>query len=156
MHPSAGMTATVDPPSGTQMMNYNLAEEDEDAEHEDDPMMDVKMFPAGVPAAEQKSPMLGGGQDLVDEDAEGEQEDDDDDDEAVGPVKVPEEEAESDSEAQEEKTTVSDENVSNTSDEEMSDKVSSDGESDGGAEWEGESNDGEDEDGAVVNTNRCM
>ncbi|KAI9789246.1 MAG: hypothetical protein M1816_006255 [Peltula sp. TS41687] len=146
-------------------MDYHLADEDEDAEHEDDPMMDVKMFPAGasVPNLDgQLSSTPAAGPDVESEDAEGdlqeEDNDDDDDDEAVGPVKVPEDEADSGSEVQGEKNAASDEDVSNgnSSDEEMSEKGSSDGESDGGAEWDEESNDAEDDDGAVVNTNHCI
>lgn len=38
------MAATLDPVSAPNMLAYDLVEDDEDAEHEEDPMMDEKIF----------------------------------------------------------------------------------------------------------------
>lgn len=150
------MTTTLSPQNGAKATNYSMADEDEDAEHEDDPMMDEKIFVTGATAPPFDIPRSTtaeeGGGNLEQRDAEAEVEDDD---EAVGPVKVAEGD-ESGSEAHEEKNADSDEDVDNMSDEEISEKASSDAESDAGVEWEEQSNDGEDEDAAVVNANCCM
>lgn len=156
------------------MMGYNLPEEDVDAEHEDDPMMDGKMFIPRHAALGLQNTELVDGSAQADEvlgDAQEEQlgvendddtssdddneDDEDDEGEAVGPVKLPNgEDEESASEASEDDDHApSIEEPSNLGD---SDKDSSDAESDGGAEWEEQSDDRDEDDGGLGSNNRCL
>ena len=136
-------------------MDFSLADEDEDAEHEEDPMMDEKLFIAGSATAFDLHPpaLQEGNADVEQEHAESDQVDDD---EVVGPVKMANGHEGSISESPENENLASADEVSDISDRDTSDKASSNGESDVGAEWEEESDGREDEDAAMVDGNACM
>ncbi len=160
------------------MMAYALVDEDADAEHEDDPMMDDGMFiPRHATLNQQKANLLptdvqdaeGGVKDAVnDADAEGEEDDeaeDEKEDEAVGPAKQLAQTQDGDDvdnhhsalQVVEEPVASVEETVEADvpSDENVSENSSSGSDSDALAEWEEPTDDQDDEDEGAE-TNCCM
>ena len=135
----------------SQEANDDFLSEDEDAEHEDDPMMD-----------QMDQMILGGGfydishgAEVSDIDAEHDEIDEDEDDhEPVGAVKLPDNDSEDGIDDDQDDADSAEVESSDDSDE--SDKDSSDADSDVEREWEEASNDQEEEETEAANPNHCM
>ena len=143
------------------MIIYGLTDEDADAEHEDDPMVDAALFPTEPSALNEPQTQLPNSITIATEmtDANVHEDDvnggkiDEGGGEVTGLVNVLEAADESASEVNEEPAAIS-EDPSDASDE-ASDKASSDAGSDGVGEWEEQSDD-LDEDFEAGSSKCCM
>ncbi|KAI9765567.1 MAG: hypothetical protein M1840_007256 [Geoglossum simile] len=153
-----GMAAAPSAFDRSQDANDDFLSEDEDAEHEDDPMMDQ------IDHMDQMDQtVLGGGfydighgAELSDIDAEHDEidEEDEDDHEPVGAVKLPDHDSEDGiDDDQDDADSVE---VESCDDSDESDKDSSDADSDIEREWEEASNDREEEETEAANPNHCI
>jgi histone acetyltransferase SAS3 len=133
----------------SQEANDDFLSEDEDAEHEDDTMMDQMILGGGFYD-------ISHGAEVSDIDAEHDEvdEEDEDDHEPVGAVKLPDNDSEDGiDDDQDDANSVE---VGSSEESDGSDKVSSDSDSDVEREWEEASNDQEEEEAEAANPNHCM
>ena len=154
------MAAVLNPVGGANMMIYGLTDEDADAEHEDDPMVDAALFSTESSALQEPQTQLPNNITIatdridanVDDDVRGGRVDEGEG-EATGLANVLEaaDEAASELNDDEEPAAIS-EDPSDASDE-ASDKASSDAGSDGVAEWEEQSDDQDEE--FEAGSNKC-
>lgn len=152
------MAATYGLNGAAQTMEYGLGHEDEDAEHEDDPMLNGQMFiaPGLMPPIEVgPSHVQMGNLSIKEVHAGGGPIDNG---ETVAAVQAsPGDDKSVESTPESEADTMSGEEVvSNISDGDMSDKASSDADSGAAAEWEEGSNDQDEEEDGALNLNLCM
>ncbi|KAH0562137.1 hypothetical protein GP486_003165 [Trichoglossum hirsutum] len=133
----------------SQEANDDFLSEDEDAEHEDDPMMDQMLLGEGFYD-------ISHGAEVSDIDAEHDEvdEEDEDDHEPVGAVKLLDNDSEDG--IDDDQDDVDSVEVESSEDSDDSDKDSSDADSDVEREWEEASNDQEEEEAEIATPNRCM
>ncbi|KAH0544567.1 hypothetical protein FGG08_001339 [Glutinoglossum americanum] len=134
----------------SQEADGDFLSEDEDAEHEDDPIMDQMILGEGFYD-------INHGAEVSDMDAEhdevDEEDEEEDDHEPVGAVKLPDNDSEEGIDDQDDADSVE---VESSEDSDDSDKDSSDADSDVEREWEEASNEQEEEEAEAANPNHCM